>query len=143
MAPPNNRPMIKTTTAINRFLFQLSNGRIGGRFGKVEILLLTTKGRKSGQARTTPLQYFRDGDDIVLVLSNAGDDHHPAWWLNLQANPNGAVQIGGEKTKVEARKATPDEKARIWPDVTAIYPGYDEYQTRTTREIPLVLLRPR
>jgi hypothetical protein len=58
MAPPNNRPMIKTTTAINRFLFQLSNGRIGGRFGKVEILLLTTKGRKSGQARTTPLLYF-------------------------------------------------------------------------------------
>ena len=77
MAPPNNRLMIKTTTVVNRFLFQVSNGRIGGRFGKAEILLLTTKGRKSGQARTIPLQYFRDDDDIVLVPSNAGDDHHP------------------------------------------------------------------
>ena len=143
MAPPNNRLMIKTTTVINRFLFQISNGRIGGRFGKTEILLLTTKGRKSGEARTVPLQYFRDGDDIVLVPSNAGDDHHPGWWLNLQANPNGVVQIGADKTKVAARTATPEEKARIWPDVTAIYPGYDEYQTRTTREIPLVLLSPR
>lgn len=143
MAPPNNRLMIKTTTIVNRFLFQISNGRIGGRFGKAEILLLTTKGRKSGQARTIPLQYFRNGDDFVLVPSNAGDDHHPGWWLNLQANPNGVLQIGGDKTKVEARKATPEEKARIWPDVIAIYPGYDEYQTRTTREIPLVLLRPR
>jgi len=143
MAPPNNRLMFKTTTAINQFLFQLSNGRIGGRFGKVDILLLTTMGRKSGQARTIPLQYFRDGDDIVQLPSNAGDDHHPAWWLNVQANPNGVMQIGGEKTKVEARKATQEEKTRIWPHVTAIYPGYDEYQTRTTREIPLVLLRPR
>jgi deazaflavin-dependent oxidoreductase (nitroreductase family) len=133
--------MIKTTTIINRFLFQISSGRIGGRFGKVDILLLTTKGRKSGQARTIPLQYFRDGDDLVLVPSNAGDDSAPAWWLNLQTNPRGVVQIGGEKTKVEARKATPAEKARIWPNVTAIYPGYDEYQTRTEREIPLVLLR--
>jgi len=142
MAPPNNRLMIKTTTIINRFLFQISNGRIGGRFGKVDILLLTTKGRKSGEDRTVPLQYFRAGDDLVLVPSNAGDDRDPAWWLNLRADPNGTVQIGGQKTKVEARKATPEEKTRIWPDVTAIYPGYDEYQTRTTREIPLVLLRP-
>ncbi len=142
MAPPNNRLMIRTTTAVNRFLFQLTNGKIGGRFGKVDILLLTTKGRKSGQKRTVPLQFFRDGEDLVLVASNAGDDHHPAWWLNLQANPKGLVQIGGDKKKIEARKATPEEHTRIWPNVTAVYPGYDEYQTRTTREIPLVLLRP-
>jgi deazaflavin-dependent oxidoreductase (nitroreductase family) len=142
MAPPNNRLMIRTTTLINRFAFQLTNGKIGGRFGKVDILLLTTTGRKSGEARTVPLQYFTDGEDYVLVASNAGDDHHPAWWLNLQANPAGVMQLGGDKKKVEARKATAEEKGRIWPNVTAIYPGYDEYQTRTSREIPLVLLRP-
>jgi deazaflavin-dependent oxidoreductase (nitroreductase family) len=143
MAPPNNRLMIRTTTVINRFLFQLTNGKIGGRFGKVDILLLTTTGRKSGEKRTVPLQYFRDGEELVLVASNAGDDHHPAWWLNLQANPNAEVQLGGDKKGVEARKATPEEKTRIWPSVIAVYPGYDEYQTRTSREIPLVLLRPR
>jgi deazaflavin-dependent oxidoreductase (nitroreductase family) len=142
MAPPNNRLMIRTTTVINRFLFKLTNGKVGGRFGKVDILLLTTKGRKSGEKRTVPLQYFKDGEDLVLVASNAGDDRHPAWWLNLQADPKAQVQIGGDKKRVEARKATADEKTRIWPNVTAIYPGYDEYQTRTSREIPLVLLRP-
>jgi deazaflavin-dependent oxidoreductase (nitroreductase family) len=142
MAPPNNRLMIRTTTVINRFLFKLTNGKVGGRFGKVDILLLTTKGRKSGEKRTVPLQYFKDGEDLVLVASNAGDDRHPAWWLNLQADPKAQVQIGGNKKRVEARKATADEKTRIWPNVTAIYPGYDEYQTRTSREIPLVLLRP-
>jgi deazaflavin-dependent oxidoreductase (nitroreductase family) len=135
--------MIRTTTVINRFLFQLTNGKIGGRFGKVDILLLTTTGRKSGEKRTVPLQYFRDGEELVLVASNAGDDRHPAWWLNLQANPRAEVQLGADKKGVEARRATAEEKTRIWPSVIAVYPGYDEYQTRTSREIPLVLLRPR
>jgi deazaflavin-dependent oxidoreductase (nitroreductase family) len=142
MAPPNNRLMMRVVTVVNRFLFKLTDGRIGGRFGKVDILLLTTTGRKSGRPRTVPLQYFRDGEDLAVVGSNAGDDRHPAWWLNLQAHPEAKVQIGAGNRPVQARLATPEEKARIWPEVTAVYPGYDEYQTRTSREIPLVLLRP-
>jgi deazaflavin-dependent oxidoreductase (nitroreductase family) len=134
--------MIRTTTVINRFLFKLTNGRIGGRFGKVKILLLTTRGRKSGRRRTVPLQYFNDGDGYAIVASNGGDDRHPAWWLNLQAEPKAEVQIGAAKRPVEARRATAEEKARVWPNLISVYPGYDEYQTRTTREIPLVLLRP-
>jgi deazaflavin-dependent oxidoreductase (nitroreductase family) len=134
--------MIRTTTVINRFLFKLTNGRIGGRFGKVKILLLTTSGRKSGKQRTVPLQYFNDGEEYAIVASNGGDDRHPGWWLNLQAEPKAEVQIGAEKLSVEARRASPEEKGRIWPNVISVYPGYDEYQTRTSREIPLVLLRP-
>jgi deazaflavin-dependent oxidoreductase (nitroreductase family) len=143
MAPPNNRVMMRAVTVINRFLFKLTNGKVGGRFGKVKILLLTTTGRKSGRPRTVPLQYFEAGGDLALVGSNAGDDRHPAWWLNLQAAPAAEVQIGADVKHVEARLATPEEKIRIWPGIIAVYPGYDEYQTRTSREIPLVLLRPR
>jgi deazaflavin-dependent oxidoreductase (nitroreductase family) len=142
MAASISRLMIRTVTPINRFLFKLTNGNIGGRFGRVKILLLTTSGRKSGRLRTVPLQYFRDGDNFVVVGSNGGDDRHPAWWLNLQADPKGEVQIGSKKLPVEGRAATPEEKARIWPNVVAAYPGYDKYQARTPREIPLVLLRP-
>jgi len=142
MAPPNNRLMIKVTSALHRCIYQATGGVIGGRFGRANILLLTTTGRKTGRTHTTPLLYIKDGDAFVLVASNAGDDRHPAWWLNLEADPHARVQVGWARTSVTARRATPEEKARLWPRITAVYPGYDEYQARTTREIPVIILTP-
>jgi deazaflavin-dependent oxidoreductase (nitroreductase family) len=142
MAPPNNRLMIKVTSTLNKCLYRATGGVIGGRFGKANILLLTTTGRKSGRKRTTPLLYLKDGDDFVLIASNAGDDRNPAWWVNLKAAPHGRVQVGWAKTGVTARQASAEEKARLWPRITDVYPGYDEYTTRTTREIPVVILTP-
>ena len=142
MAPPNNRLMVKVTSTLNKCLYRATGGVIGGRFGKANILLLTTTGRKSRRKRTTPLLYIKDGDDFVLIASNAGDDRNPGWWVNLKADPHGRVQIGWAKTDVTARQTTPEEKARLWPRIIDVYPGYDEYTTRTTREIPVVILTP-
>ena len=140
MAPPNNRFFVKATAVLHRALLRATGGRLGSRFGGAEILLLTTTGRKSGRERTVPLMFFRDGGDIVLVASNAGDDHHPGWFLNLMSDPQGSVEIRGEKHAVTARKATPEERTRLWPTVTGIYSGYDDYTHRTKREIPLAIL---
>ncbi|MDO8616781.1 MAG: nitroreductase family deazaflavin-dependent oxidoreductase [Dehalococcoidia bacterium] len=142
MAPPNNRLLIKGATFLHRLLYRVSGGGIGGRFGKAPMLLLTTTGRRSGKPRTVPLLYLADGERIVVVGSNGGDDRDPAWWLNLQHDPRGQMQIGRRRRAVTAGKADPQEKARLWPQITALYAGYDEYQTRTAREIPLVVLRP-
>lgn len=108
------------------------------------VLELTTTGRKSGQKRsvmlTSPLQ---EGSTIVIVASRGGDDHHPAWLLNLRDNPDVEVAFkGGPKQQMQARVATPEERARLWPLVTADHKNYANYQTKTDREIPLVLLEP-
>jgi deazaflavin-dependent oxidoreductase (nitroreductase family) len=106
------------------------------------ILLLTTTGRKTGQLRVTPLTYLTDGDRFALIASNAGYDNDPIWWLNLQAHPEATVQVWGRVLHVTAVRATPEEKTRLWPQVVRMYAGYADYQRRTTRAIPLVLLRP-
>lgn len=142
MAPPNNRLMIRLASDINRCLYRATGGVIGGKLGKIDILLLTTTGRKSGRKRTAPLLYIKDGENLVVIGSNGGDDRHPGWWLNLKADPHGQVQVGWAKTPVTARPATPEEKAGLWPRITEVYPGYDEYASRTTREIPVVILTP-
>jgi deazaflavin-dependent oxidoreductase (nitroreductase family) len=108
------------------------------------VLELTTTGRKSGQERscmlTSPLQV---GDTYVIVASRGGDDHHPAWYLNLEANPEVQIALGGKaKQPRRARIATADERAEMWPQITAQYRNYAGYQSKTTREIPLVLLEP-
>jgi F420H(2)-dependent quinone reductase len=121
-------------------LFRLTGGRIGGRIRGVDCLLLHHVGRKSGQQRVHPLLYIRDGDDLVIVASKGGSPRHPAWWLNLRANPDTTVELPGEKCRVRARQATPDERARIWPRLTEVWPDYDTYQARTDREIPVVIL---
>jgi len=110
----------------------------------MSVVELTTVGRKSGEPRavmlTSPVQ---DRDVLVIVASRGGDDHHPVWFLNLQANPDVEVAVqGSPKQRMHARVATADERARLWPQVTAAYDGYATYQTKTEREIPLVLLEP-
>jgi deazaflavin-dependent oxidoreductase (nitroreductase family) len=103
-------------------------------------LLLTTRGRKSGKLRRTALVYVRDGDRYILAASNAGADQHPAWYLNLAANPNVTVQVGPETFSAAARTATPDEKPRLWKLIVAALPSYQGYQAATSREIPVVII---
>ncbi|MEE1830218.1 nitroreductase family deazaflavin-dependent oxidoreductase [Streptomyces sp. SP17KL33] len=103
-------------------------------------LLLTTRGRKSGKLRRTALVYVRDGDRYILAASNAGADQHPAWYLNLAANPNVTVQIGPETFPAAARTATSDEKPRLWELIVAALPSYQGYQEATSRDIPVVII---
>ncbi|MEV6603205.1 nitroreductase family deazaflavin-dependent oxidoreductase [Kutzneria sp. NPDC051319] len=104
-------------------------------------LLLTTIGRRSGQARRTPLIYGRDGDDVLLVASKGGSPKPPLWYSNLQGEPRARVQILGEVFDVVARDADADEKPRLWKHMTSIWPAYDDYQAKTDRDIPIVILR--
>ena len=134
--------MAKAITGLHVALYRASGGRILNRFGSGPILLLTTMGRKSGQARVTPLLYVRDGDSIVVVASNGGMDWEPAWWLNLQANPVGQVQAGPRVLRVRAERVGTTDRARLWPVLSRMYSGYEGYQRRVTREIALVRLRP-
>jgi deazaflavin-dependent oxidoreductase (nitroreductase family) len=99
-------------------------------------------GRKSGKKRTSPLLYIEEGEELVIVASKGGSHSHPAWWLNLRERPRTTVQVGGERRKVVARRASPDEKARLWPRLVEIWPDYEAYQRRTSRDIPVIVLSP-
>jgi deazaflavin-dependent oxidoreductase (nitroreductase family) len=105
-------------------------------------LLLTTRGRRSGLLRRTALTYVRDEDAYVLTVSNAGGDRHPAWYLNLMADPEVTLQVGEATFPATARPATAAESDRLWPTVVAAMPSYAAYRTATIREIPLVLVTP-
>ena len=104
------------------------------------VLLLTTVGRKTGKNRTTPLLYLKDNDRIAIVASNGGKDKEPLWWTNLRTNPHAKVQVKGEKKTMIARKANEEEQASLWPLLTKMYPSYGQYQKKTRREIPVVIL---
>jgi deazaflavin-dependent oxidoreductase (nitroreductase family) len=145
--PSGRRPSKLSTalqnavTTIHTLLYRSSNGVIGGRVVDSPVLLITTKGRKSGKQRTVPLLYLLDGDKVVLVASNGGAAKHPTWWLNLQANPEAQIQIKGVRRRVKAEQASAEEKQRLWPLLTTMYPGYKRYQEITNRDIPVVILR--
>ena len=126
-------------------MLKISGGRLGWDVANMPVLELTTTGRKSGRPHTVVLTSpVRDGDAIVVVASRGGDNHHPAWFLNLRDNPDVDVAMEREpKRPMRARIADPDDRARLWPQVVARYKGYGDYQTRTDRQIPLVLLEPR
>jgi deazaflavin-dependent oxidoreductase (nitroreductase family) len=135
---------LKAMNSIHRVVLKVSGGRLGWEAAKMPVLELTTTGRKSGQPRsvmlTSPVQ---EGTTIVVVASRGGDDHHPAWFLNLRDNPDVEVAFkGAPKRPMRARIADADERARLWPRVTADHKNYAGYQTKTEREIPLVLLEP-
>ena len=132
-------------TTVHKELYRRSGGRIGGRMGPTKMLILTTAGRKSGQPRETMLNYGIDGENIILVASFGGDERHPQWYRNLQANPEVTVQIGTETRRMRAATATPEEKPRLWKLMTEGddgYKGYNKYQGWTKREIPVVVLSP-
>jgi deazaflavin-dependent oxidoreductase (nitroreductase family) len=117
-----------------------TDGRDGHRWSGVDTLLLTTRGRKSGALRRTALIYGRDGDRYLVVASRGGAKEHPAWYLNLAASPEVQLQVGAEKFAARAHAAAPAEKPRLWRIMTAIWPEYDRYQARTSRDIPVVVL---
>jgi F420H(2)-dependent quinone reductase len=137
-------PLTRRLMRLHTLAYRATGGRIGHRFpGIAPMLLLDHLGAKSGKQRTIPLLYLRDGDDIVIVASKGGYPRNPAWFHNLRANPDTTIQVGSERRPVRARVAGPEDRARLWPRVVKTYRGYGDYQRRTDREIPLVILEPR
>jgi F420H(2)-dependent quinone reductase len=138
-----NKLMMRTVSALNTWIYQVSSGRWLGRFASgAPVCLLTTQGRKSGQRRTVPLLYLADGDDLVVVASQGGAPRHPGWYFNLVADPTAEVQVGRRRFPVTARTVSDEEKATLWPRLVEIYPPYEAYQHRTTRSIPVMRLSP-
>jgi F420H(2)-dependent quinone reductase len=137
-------PLLRRLMAGHTVAYRLTGGLIGHRFpGSPPMLLLDHVGARSGTPRTSPLVYGRDGQDVILVASKGGFPKNPAWFHNLMANPDTTVQIGSRKQAVHARKALGQERERLWKLMLSVYGGYAEYQRRTDREIPLVVLEPR
>ncbi len=126
---------------LHRAIYRATGGRIGSRLGGLDMLLLTVTGRKSGEPRTVPLACFPDGDDRVVVASNNGQDTDPAWWLNLSANPVASVTLGKNSWPVVAELADPEQRARLWPLLKGLNPAYVNYEMKTRREIPVVILK--
>ncbi|HEX4110117.1 MAG TPA: nitroreductase family deazaflavin-dependent oxidoreductase [Solirubrobacteraceae bacterium] len=137
-------PVLRRAIGGHTFLYRASGGLIGHRMpGAPPNLLLDHVGARSGTKRTTPLTYTRDGEDLVLVASKGGHPRNPAWLHNLMAHPDTTVQVGRERRTVHARIASPQERERLWPMVVRTYGGYESYQRRAERQIPLVILQPR
>ena len=136
--------ILKTMNGVHRTILTLSGGRLGWNAMNMPVLELTTTGRKSGQRRSVMLTSpYQEGTTLVVVASRGGDDQHPAWFLNLRDDPEVEVAMGGKpKRPMRARVANAEERARLWPLVTADHKNYADYQTKTDREIPLVLLEP-
>jgi len=123
-------------------LYQWTGGRLGSRFGRLEQVLITTTGRRSGLPRTTPLAGVPHGDRLLLVASNWGQEHHPAWFHNLQAHPEVLIRRGRRTVPMRARPATDDEREALWPVVVDAFRGFAGYAERTTRTIPVVICEP-
>jgi deazaflavin-dependent oxidoreductase (nitroreductase family) len=128
---------------LNVPLYRLSGGRLMAKVSQAPVLLLTTTGRKSGQQRTAPVCYLRDGERLVVIGSNAGNPNAPAWALNLMANPEAEVEVRKERRTVTARIAEGDEREDLWRSVNRLYNGFDDYQRRTDRDIKVFVLEPR
>jgi F420H(2)-dependent quinone reductase len=138
-------PVTRRLMGLHTAVYRASGGRVGHRLPGVSapMLLLEHTGAKSGKTRTSPLVYGEDGGNLILVASKGGFPKNPAWFHNLRANPETAVQVGTEKRKVRARVANAEERPGLWKLMVGVYSGYDDYQKRTDREIPLVILEPR
>jgi F420H(2)-dependent quinone reductase len=137
-------PLIRRLMGGHATIYRASHGLIGHRFpGAPPMLLLDHVGAKSARKRTSPLVYLKDGKNVVLVASKGGYPRNPAWFHNLMAHPDTTVQIGSARKAVHARAARQQERKRLWPKVVELYGGYADYQRRTEREIPLVILEPR
>ncbi|MEV0148495.1 MULTISPECIES: nitroreductase family deazaflavin-dependent oxidoreductase [unclassified Nonomuraea] len=120
--------------------FRANGGKVGGMFEGANLVLLTTTGRKSGKQVTSPVMYLKDGERIVVIASYAGADHHPAWYLNLVANPSLTVEVGTEKYQARAEVMEGDERDRLYARMVEVAPGFAEYQAKTERRIPVVAL---
>ena len=129
-------------TSTNVWLLKVSNGRLGNSFLGVPVLLLSTTGRKSGQRRTQPLYYLETGNQIVLVASNAGTAGDPAWLLNIKADPNVSVDVQGKIRQMKGHIGSAEEKAKLWPKLTALFPKWQMMEDRSKRSFKIVVLDP-
>jgi deazaflavin-dependent oxidoreductase (nitroreductase family) len=134
--------LLKYFARVHIWVYRHTNGRLGARLLWFPAALLTTTGRKSGEPRTTPTLYLRDGDRVILPASFGGRADNPTWYHNLKANPNVEVQIRGDLLHLVARDATDGERERYWPRLIKIYPPYRGYREATDRVIPLVVCEP-
>jgi deazaflavin-dependent oxidoreductase (nitroreductase family) len=138
-------PDTETINAFNTSIvdeFRANDGKVGGQFAGANLLLLTTKGAKSGKNRISPLAYFRVDDKLIIIGSFAGAPVNPAWVHNLRANPQAHVEVGTDAFDVTARELPASEREELFPKVTAVAPGFAEYQAKTSRVIPLFELQP-
>ena len=134
-------PSLRLFWRIHRAFMRLTGGRFG-KVGPLNALLVTTKGRKSGEPRDVALNYIPDGGSYVVVASYVGADRDPSWWQNLKANPDAEVLVDGKHVRVRARETDGAERDHLWTRVVGMDPAYAEYQRRTKRRLPVVLLEP-
>jgi deazaflavin-dependent oxidoreductase (nitroreductase family) len=134
---------LRISGKLNVPLYRLSGGRLGGKVGRAPVLLLTSTGRRSGQQRTAPVLYLKDGERLVVIGSNAGNKKAPAWSLNLQANPDAEVEVGRDRSLVRARVTEGEERAELWRKMNEQYAGFDAYDANTSRDIAVFVLEPR
>jgi deazaflavin-dependent oxidoreductase (nitroreductase family) len=127
---------------LNTPVYRLTGGRLGGRVNRAPVLLLTTTGRRSGQKRTAPVVYLRDGERMVVINTNAGNAKVPAWSLNLAAEPRAEVEVGRRRIPVLARVAEGEERADLWRRHNEQYSGFDEYEADLEREPKVIVLEP-
>lgn len=135
-------PVLKLIARIHTMLMQISGGRIGNKMGGNHILLLHHIGAKSGKKYATPLAYVEDGDSYAIIASAGGQANHPGWYHNLKANPNTTIEIMGNAQSVKAQVAPKEKRDKLWAEITAEFSQFAEYQKKTSREIPIVLLHP-
>ncbi len=134
------RPIVRTFSDWHVRLYRLTGGR--AQIAKYPTMLLTTRGRKTGKLRTTPLVYVMDGDRFVIAAAYAGSSQNPTWWLNLQHSKEGVVEVMRRQVRVRAELASADERDELWRRLVAMYPYFADYQQRTDRQIPVVILTP-
>lgn len=137
---PSMQPIVQFGSRLHVFLYRLTGGK--AQMAKYPTMLLTVQGRKTGKLYTTPLIYIQDKDRYVIAAAYSGSDRHPIWWLNLQAHPEAELQVMNKRLRVRAQLAQPDERARLWQSLCRMYPYFTDYEARTTREIPIVVLNP-
>ena len=131
-------------TKANVKLFRLTGGRVGGRYDQAPVCILHHRGAKSGEPRETPLVYLPDGDRVVLVASMGGNPRNPAWYHNLKAHPDVTVELRGERRELRARVVDDEaERAALWPRLLELWPAWEDYQARTARRLPVLVLEPR
>jgi deazaflavin-dependent oxidoreductase (nitroreductase family) len=140
MAAMKRSAVVELFWKIHPFLYRMSGGRLLGRMVGLDVLLLTTRGARSGQLRTTALTFVPHADARIVVGSFLGEPRHPGWVHNLRANPRAEIQIGSKRIEVVAREAEGEEREQLWKAVIAAQPDYSEYEHRTGRVIPLVVL---
>ena len=136
------KAFIKLFISLHTFFYKLTGGKFGSEMGEYKILLLTTKGRKSGQEFTTPLGYFDHEEGYLIIASNGGNSNHPDWYYNLKSDPLVRVQIKNQTFKAQAQVLNGETRTPVWERIVAEAPQYGEYEGRTDRLIPVVWLRP-